>query len=198
MGTVKNLPGSLERFSSLEYSNAQSFQNLSDNLSRFWKNKNLSKNRESFQTSIFCGLAGVEIFPKIFPRACARRRARIYMEKYIPVGYIYFSKVNRFGKIESFQIPTAKNCDATPPTLAGRRAAILPRKKAEQGETIQGIYFLRPNPLGPHWSGMDVCWRFFLTSRLTFQIYKPTSKFIFGFKIYLCVFLLSIDFNFIC
>ena len=119
MGTVKNLPGSLERFSSLEYSNAQSFQNLSDNLSRFWKNKNLSKIRKSFQTSIFCGLAGVEIFPKIFPRACERRRARNYMEKYIPIGDIYFSNVIRFGKIESFQIPTAKNCDASPHTPCG-------------------------------------------------------------------------------
>ena len=134
MGTLKNPSGSLERFSSLEYSNAESFQNLSGNLSRFWKNKNLSKIRKSFQTPIFCGLEGVGIFPKIFPRACVRRRARIYMEKYIPVGYIYFSNVNRFGKIEFFQISTAKNCDTSPRPPCG---AARCNSSAGESECVQ-------------------------------------------------------------
>ena len=132
MGTLRNRSEILEGFSVLEYSKSKSFQNPSKNPSKIWNNKNPSKFSKSFQTSTFCGLQRCEN-PSKNPssRVCVRPRPRIYMEKYIPVGYIYFSNVNRFGRIELFQIPTAKNCDASPHSPSGRLAAILPQEGYE-------------------------------------------------------------------
>lgn len=130
MGTLKNRSEILEGFSILEYSKSKSFQNPSKNPSKFGIIKNPSKISKSFQTSILCGFQRCKN-PSKNPssRVCVRVRARIYMEKYIPVGYIYFSNVNRFGKIELFQNLTAKNCYASPLPPSGRLAAILPQGK---------------------------------------------------------------------
>lgn len=120
MGTLRNRSEILEGFSVLEYSKSKSFQNPSKNPSKFGIIKNPSKISKSFQTSILCGFQRYEN-PSKNPssRVCVRVRTRIYMEKYIPVGYIYFSNVNRFGRIEFFQIPTAKNCDTSPRSPCG-------------------------------------------------------------------------------
>ena len=129
MGTLRNRSEILEGFSVLEYSKSKSFQNPSENPSKFGIIENPSKISKSFQTSIFCGFQRCEN-PSKNPssRVCVRVRTRIYMEKYIPVGYIYFSNVNRFGRIELFQNLAAKNCDASPLPPSGRLAAILPQK----------------------------------------------------------------------
>lgn len=93
-----------------------------------WKDWNLSKIFESFQTLYFSGLRGIGIFPKIFPHAQAQARARNYMEKYIPIGDIYFSNVISLERLESFQNSAAKFYDASPLSPPGRLAVKLPQK----------------------------------------------------------------------
>ena len=84
------------------------------------KDSNLSKFFESFQTLYLCGFEGIEIFPKIFPHACERARARIYMEFYPPLkGGDINSNVNSLERFKSFQNSPAKNCDASPLSPAG-------------------------------------------------------------------------------
>ena len=92
-----------------------------------WNVLNYSKIFELFQTSIFRGFRAVRIIPRIIPHAYAQARARNYMEKYIPIGDIYFSNVISLEGFKLFQIP-AKNYDASPLSPSGRLAVILPQK----------------------------------------------------------------------
>ncbi len=135
MGTLRNRPEILEGFSVLEYSKSKSFQNPSKNPSKFWNNKNPSKFSKSFQTSILCGLQRREN-PSKNPssRVCVRVRPRIYMEKNIPVGYIFFSNVNSLEGFKLFQNLTAKNCDASPRSPCG---AARCNSSAGESECVQ-------------------------------------------------------------
>lgn len=135
MGTLKKCFGILEGFSVLEYSKSKSFQNPSKNPSRFWNNKNPSKISKSFQTSILCGLRRRKN-PSKNPssRVYARARPRIYMEKYIPIRYIYFSNVNSLEGFKLFQNLIAKNCDASPCSPCG---AARCNSSAGESECVQ-------------------------------------------------------------
>ncbi len=135
MGTLRNRPENLEGFSVLEYSKSKSFQNPSKNPSKLWNNKNPSKFSKSFQTSILCGLQRREN-PSKNPssRVCVRVRPRNYMEKNIPVGYIFFSNVISLEGFKLFQNLTAKNCDASPCSPCG---AARCNSSAGESECVQ-------------------------------------------------------------
>ena len=79
----------------------------------FWNNLNCSRFFKLFQTAKNSGLQTGQIVPGKVPSRVRVRaintRARYYMEKYIPKGYIYFSNVIRSGTIRIVpKIPSEK------------------------------------------------------------------------------------------
>ena len=79
----------------------------------FWNNWNYSKIFELFQTTKNSGSQGDSNYSKNYSSRVRVRaintRARYYMEKYIPEGYIFFSNVIRSGIIRIIpKIPSEK------------------------------------------------------------------------------------------